>query len=186
MVRSLNLEKALIILSILSFIPLSVDAQKSIKGPLIFNYGDTYTVEDAEYQADFEKSGLKIVFDITAMGSSPEEVSAQINTIARCINMHAQAGISIEDMDITAVFHSNGTYTILNDKSYNERYETNNPHIDLLTQLSDLNVDLYVCGQSLSARKVERGELHPDIKIALSAMTVFADLQMKGYALIKF
>ncbi|NNF33224.1 MAG: DsrE family protein [Saprospiraceae bacterium] len=186
MVRSLRLNKSLLILSILLITPYYIGAQKSIKGPLITDHGDTYTVEDAEYQADFESKGLKIVFDITAMGTSPEVVSAQVNTIARCINMHAHAGLSMEDMDISAVFHSNGTYTILNDESYNERYKTDNPHQELLSQLSDLNVKLYVCGQSLSARKVEREELHPDIKIALSAMTVFADLQMKGYALIKF
>lgn len=186
MVRSLTLNKSLIIFSILLIAPFNVGAQKSIQGPIIFDYGDTYIVDDATYRPDFDKNGFKIVFDITSMGSTPEDISAQVNTIARCINMHAQAGLSIEDMDIAAVFHSNGTYTILNDESYNERYKTDNPHLDLLSRLSELNVNLYVCGQSMSARNVEREELHPDIKIALSAMTVFADLQMKGYALIKF
>ncbi len=178
--------KVLVNLSIVSiFFTLSVCGQDKITGPVIINYGDTYQFNNVEYKPKF-KDGLKLVFDITKMGTNPNELSSQINTIARCINMHAASGIELEEMDIYAVFHSEGTFTLFNKDIYSNHYAANNPHYDLLSELSDVGVKLIVCGQSLGARNVRPAEIHPKVKIALSAMTVLADLQMQGYALIKF
>ena len=185
MYRSQGTQKKFGIMVILIFALFTfLSGQDEIKGPVIQEFGATYDVPDATYDYDYSR-GMKVVFDITSMGNKPTEVSSQINTIARCINMHAHDGVDIASMDIYAVFHSNGTYTILNDGAYEERYGTSNPHNKLLDALHQAGVKLYVCGQSLSARKVPREDLHPAIEISLSAMTIFMDLQIKGYAMMK-
>ena len=174
------------VLFLIAFIMgISCYGQDIVKGPIIVGYGDTYKVDNATYQPDFA-NGLKIVFDITKMGATPQQLSAQINTIARCINMHASNGVDIDDMDIYAVFHSEGTYTLYDQNAYLQKYKVDNPHYELIERLDEVGVKMYVCGQSLAARGVKSEDLHPKINIALSAMTILTDLQMKGYGLIKF
>jgi len=159
--------------------------QDKVKGPVIVDYGDTFSIPSPDLIWSVEED-LNLIFDITAMNENTALVSAQINTLARCINMHANTGLSKEKMNIVAVFHSTGTYSVINDKSYRTRYGSSNPNSGLLKILSDLGVELYVCGQSLYSRDVDPEHLHPSIKIALSAMTVLAKYQSKGYSVIKF
>ena len=174
------------VLFLISFIVgVSCYAQDIVEGPIVLGYGDTYQVKNATFQPDFT-NGLKIVFDITKMGAKPQDLSSQINTIARCINMHASNGVDIDDMDIYAVFHSEGTYTLYDQDAYRQKYKVSNPHYALIERLAEVGVKMYVCGQSLAARNVNSEEIHPRVNIALSAMTVLTDLQMKGYGLIKF
>lgn len=159
-------------------------SQKEIEGPVIMEYGQTYEILNPDVALNINDP-IKIIFDITGMSGDPQEVSAQINTIARCINMHVHAGMKPEDIHLSAVFHSGGTYSILKHEAYNKRFDTKNPNKALIDKLAELNINLYVCGQSLYSRGVAVMDLNENIKVALSAMTVLARHQMDGYALIK-
>lgn len=173
-------------MAIISFYLFTVqlDAQKKIDGPAIMEYGQTFEISNLDVELNTQKP-LKIIFDITGMNEDPKKVSAQINTIARCINMHIHAGMKPEDIHLSAVFHSGGTYSILKDEAYAKRFMADNPNLPLIEKLAELNVNLYVCGQSLYSRGVMPEDLDENIKVALSAMTVLTTHQMEGYALVK-
>jgi intracellular sulfur oxidation DsrE/DsrF family protein len=158
--------------------------QKKIEGPVVMEYGQTFEISNPDVVLNINEP-IKIIFDITGMSEDPLEVSAQINTIARCINMHVHAGMKPEDIHLSAVFHSGGTYSILKNEAYSRRFGTDNPNLALIDQLADLNVNLYVCGQSLYSRGVAISDLNENIKVALSAMTVLSRHQMDGFGLIK-
>ena len=61
-----------------------------------------------------------------------------------------------------------------------------NPNRDLIKTLSNIGVDVFLCGQSMSSMGYSKEDLLPEVKVALSAMTVLTVYQMNNYALIKF
>ena len=52
--------------------------------------------------------------------------------------------------------------------------------------LSDHNVQMYVCGQSVAYSGISKIDILPEIKLAMSAMSVLTVYQSQGYSLIKF
>ena len=159
--------------------------QNNLQGPILKDFGNTYSIESPDLLLD--TNGVhKVVFDLTGQSADVDKVNSSINTIARFINMHVNTGIKMENLHIAAVFHSNATYSILDNTAYQEKYSSVNPNENLIKELNKLGVELFVCGQSLHARKVDRNSVLAEIKVALSAMTVLINYQAKGYSLISF
>jgi intracellular sulfur oxidation DsrE/DsrF family protein len=75
---------------------------------------------------------------------------------------------------------------LLDDASYNKRYKQSNPNTQLLKQLGDAGVTIYLCGQSAAYMKLGADEMNPTVTMALSAMTAHVRLQSEGYTLIPF
>jgi Uncharacterized conserved protein len=56
----------------------------------------------------------------------------------------------------------------------------------LLDRLAEQGVRFYVCGQALAEHGLGPEAGHPQVGIALSAMTAVADCQLRGYALLSY
>jgi intracellular sulfur oxidation DsrE/DsrF family protein len=56
----------------------------------------------------------------------------------------------------------------------------------LYQELQQAGIKMFVCGQSLIARKVDQLKMVPEVKIATSALTTLTTYQLKGYALLRF
>ncbi len=162
-------------------------AQKSVRqnGPIIENYGQVFRVDDPDYELDTTKT-YQVVFDIMGSPDDRSALNARINTMARFLNMHAQAGVPKKQLKVACVFHNLATTDVLNDDAYRSRYQTSNPNLGLLNALDSAGVEIYICGQSIHARGVDRSELADPVRVALSAMTILIDYQAKGYELVKF
>jgi len=171
---------------LMSFVVPSI-AQESTRqtGPIIDDFGPTFSVENPDFITDTTKV-YKVVFDIHNTPDDPTKVNPMLNTLARFLNMHAQAGVPLENMKVAGVFHNKATHDILGDVGYEAKYGVKNPNIALLTALEEAGANLYICGQSIGARGVDRTQIHDSIGVALSAMTVILSLQSDGYQLIKF
>ena len=89
-------------------------------------------------------------------------------------------------MKVAGVFHNKATHDILVDEGYEAKYGVKNPNLALLTALDKAGANLYICGQSVGARGVDRTQIHDSVGVALSAMTVILSLENEGYQLIKF
>ena len=100
--------------------------------------------------------------------------------------MHAGAGVPIEQLHIAGVVHNKATHDVLDNVGYREKYGVDNPNLPLLVALEEAGVAVYICGQSISARGVDRTEIHKSVGVGLSAMTIILSLQSDGYQLIKF
>jgi intracellular sulfur oxidation DsrE/DsrF family protein len=176
----------ILLLTIITFaITKDLFAQQRQGGPVIEGYGEVFTVPNPEFKTDSDKV-YKVVFDIYNTPEDPTLVNPQLNTLARFLNMHAQAGVPLENLKVAAVFHNKASHDVLNNKGYKERYGTDNPNEPLLKALGEAGADIYICGQSVYARGVDREQLAAPVQVALSAMTVILSLQAEGYTLIKF
>ena len=154
-------------------------------GPVISDFGATFSVENPDFITDTTKV-YKVVFDIHGTPDDPTKVNPMLNTLARFLNMHAQAGVPLKNMKVAGVFHNIATHDILVDEGYEAKYGVKNPNLALLTALDKAGANLYICGQSVGARGVDRTQIHDSVGVALSAMTVILSLESEGYQLIKF
>jgi len=165
---------------------LSVSWSQSKKaGPIIVGFGEVWSIENPDYKTD-TKSPLKVVFDIMNSPESPQELNKSIETAARFLNMHAQAGVAPANLKAVLVVHNKASKDITTNTAYQNRYGINNPNESLIKALLDAEVDIIFCGQSSAARGISKEDTIEGVQLGLSAMTALIQLQNEGYKLIKF
>jgi intracellular sulfur oxidation DsrE/DsrF family protein len=150
---------------------------------LIQGYGDFKPVPNLSFKTPKK---LKAVFDVYTSNDNTEELNRGINTVARYINMHIDAGVELKNIKAAIVFHGAAGKDILNNKAYNKRYITDNPNTELLNKLHDAGVQIIACGQTVEFRNYQRDEVLDFVDISLSAITALISLQTQGYQLITF
>lgn len=147
--------------------------------PLIKGYGAVAVQPDV---AEQPRKGAKIVFDITA-DAKPEEVHKSLESVARYLNLNAQAGHAASDVRLAMVVHGGATKTALNDTAYGAKTgAATNPNLALVRELKKHGVEVYVCGQSLARNKFPLADVASEFTVAASAMTVNVNKQLDGYA----
>jgi intracellular sulfur oxidation DsrE/DsrF family protein len=104
-------------------------------------------------------------------------------------DMHALASDYAGDHtqgQIVAVFHGDAAYLVLNDESYNAKYnaQTGNPYAKLLTALMQQGVQIELCGATAKANHWGNANLLPGVKVNTDAMARVTQLEQQGYTLI--
>lgn len=149
--------------------------------PQIAGYGTVVPMPNA---AEPPRRGMKIVFDITSDGK-PEEVNKGLESVARYLNLNAQAGNKASEVQLALVLHGPATKAALNDTAYASRTEAKqNPNLALVRELRKHGVEVFVCGQALARHKYAASEVAAEFTTAVSAMTVNANKQHDGYSYI--
>lgn len=154
-------------------------------GPVVERFGAAYAVDEPDFPTPVDRV-YKVVFDVKKAPEDPSAVDPGIETLARFLNMHAQAGVPAENMKLALVLHSTSGRAALSDDAYRARHGVANPNLPLLKDLRKAGVEIYLCGQTAAYRGFARDELAEPVKLALSAMTVLVTLQEDGYQLIAF
>jgi intracellular sulfur oxidation DsrE/DsrF family protein len=166
---------------ILAFIVLSSQCMiaQDWETPIINGYGKIKNFTDVAIQPD---SSLKynLVFDVKD-DREMDGVNIGLWKIARVINMLGSSNIPSSEVSIIAAIHGGATFASLNDTKYEEKYGKANPNAELLKLLKEYGVELYVCAQATAARGITAEDLNTNTQLALSAMTVLANYQLKGY-----
>jgi len=162
----------------------SLAAQRSA-GPIIEPFGAVHKVENPDFKLDVNQT-YKVVFDIAKSPDQPGQINPQLNTLARFLNMHAQAGVPTKNLKVACAIHNMASKDALTNEAYRERYGMDNPNLPLLKALEEAGAEIYICGQSIHSRKIDRAELASPIKVALSAMTILISKQNEGFRLIAF
>ncbi|MEN8125585.1 MAG: DsrE family protein [Bacteroidota bacterium] len=167
-------------------ITFSVSSQvKTIKGPVFKDFGNVYKIKNPDLLLEKNKI-YKVIFDVYTDVDDINEINPSINTVARFINMHAQNGVKLKDMEIVLVLHGKAIKNALNDGSFKKKYKISNPNAKLLTALKKADVKTYVCAQSLIHKGYHKNDLSNDVELSLSALTALVYYQDKGYQLITF
>ncbi len=148
-------------------------------------FGKTHPIENPEYQTNIDEI-YKVVFDVSKAPEDPAQRNKWIETVARFINMHLDAGKPAGTLQAVLVLHGNASYGLLKNVHYKEKYGVDNPNIGLLEALESSGVPIYLCGQTSVARNLSEDRRIPQATLALSAMTVLLQLQNEGYHLINF
>jgi len=164
-------------------VPFLIFSQK--KGPIVTEYGSVYEVTTPDFKTDL-KSELKAVFDVGRTFKDHTKVNPLINTAARYLNMHVNAGVSFEKLKVAIVIHGSAADDILNNSSYKIKYGVNNPNLSLITALAKKGVAIILCGQTAAHRGITKEDVASEVQFALSAMTALVQLQNKNYRLINF
>lgn len=154
-------------------------------GPVFDEIGATYDLKNADFVPD-STAILKAIFDIDYLPKDPLSSNSLISSLHRYLNMHVKNGVPEANISLAFVLHGDSTKDALTNEAYLKRYGIKNPNTNLITTLSAHGVEMYICGQSASYSGISKSELLPEIKMALSAMTVLTIYQSNGYSLIKF
>ncbi|MEO6432740.1 MAG: DsrE family protein [Sphingomicrobium sp.] len=170
-----------IILSIvLSASPALANPANFSRGPIITEAGGV-----AKVAADVPlPAGKDWKMDFDVPTATPGKLNPRIDAAARFINMLAASGVPMANIHAAIVVRANGLLDLLDAQNYGRETDGQvNPNTALLLQLIAKGVPVYVCGQSAELLDIKKSEMIPGVKMALSAMTVHADLQGRGYVI---
>ncbi len=153
-------------------------------GPIIKGFGKVADVDsDVEIPEGFE---FKIRFDV-GRKASVGAINSSFDSVARLINLHARAGVPIENMDIAIVVHGSAALDLGNKQFYSARNAgKENGSATAIATLQKHNVTFYLCGQSAAYQEVTKNDLLDGVKLGWSAMTIHAILDKQGYSLNPF
>jgi intracellular sulfur oxidation DsrE/DsrF family protein len=160
-------------------------AAQATYGPVLEDFGPVYYNGPVDLVTPLDRD-YKGLFEVADAPDEPDARSAAIETAARFLNMHAQAGVPRERLGAAVVLHGAAARYALSNAAYRERYEVDNPNLPLIDALRSVGARIVICGQSAAARGYAKEELAAPVELALSAMTAVKVLQDEGYQIVSF
>jgi len=173
-----NIYSVFILMLVLSHCSHAVESKRLIQG-----YGQFKQVKEPDIKTPKK---LKVVFDVYTSNDDESAVNKGLNTVARFLNMHFDAGVKPQNMQVAVIIHGAAGKDILNHSAYNDRFLIDNPNAELLELLHKNKVQIIICGQTAEFRNYKRDEILDFVDVSLSAITALVKLQTKGYQLINF
>ena len=159
-------------------------------GKVIKEYGKIAKLQGIETLP--KNTSFKVSFDV-AKQAPMGELNRSLDSVARFINMHADAGVPLAQINLAVVIHGGAVKDMTGEKFYQSQGEStdqqklsSNANAALIAALRDQGVQFYLCGQSAAYHGVKTKDLLPGVKMSLSAMTAHALLQQQGYTLNPF
>jgi intracellular sulfur oxidation DsrE/DsrF family protein len=104
--------------------------------------------------------------------------------VARFLNLAKLDKVPAENLKLVAVIQGPATPSVLTQEAYQARFNRTNDNLALIAALKKAGVQIMVCGQALTGHEFSPGQVYGDVTIAVSALTVLAEYQLDGYALI--
>lgn len=153
--------------------------------PVIKNYGGIFEIPDAVEKPD-PSLNYNIVIEVERASDRPDSINWAMYNVTRLINLHVMGGVPKEKLNVVLAIHGSAAFTVMNNDDYKAKYRVNNPNLKLYQELEQAGVKIFVCGQSLIARNINKSNMVPEVKIATSMLTTLTTYQLKGYALLKF
>lgn len=150
-------------------------------GPVFAQFGDIATIDS---QMPIPKGTVfKVAFDVSD-AAKPGELNRAIDSAARFINMHVEAGVPLADIHVAIVVHGGAADDLLTPAAYAGRKAgAVNASAPEITALIGKGVQVWLCGQTAVGKGIAASDLLPGVKLSLSAMTAHALLQQAGYTL---
>lgn len=127
-----------------------------------------------------------IVIEVERESEKPDTINWALNNVARLLNLHSVGGVPSANMNVVLAIHGGATYTTMNNEQYRAKYKVDNPNLKLYQELQAAGVKMFVCGQSIINRKVDRSRIVPEVKPAVSMLTTLTTFQLRGYAYLRF
>lgn len=173
-------------LLIFTLLAVSVSAfSQSRINPVIKSYGGIFDIPYAEEKPD-PTLDYKIIIEIATASDKPDSTNWALYNVARLINLHVMGGVPKEKLHVVLAIHGGAAFSVMNNEAYKAKYGVDNPTLKLFKELDQAGVKMFVCGQSILARNIDRFKMVPEVKVASSMLTTMTTYQLKGYAALKF
>ncbi|MCK5401472.1 MAG: DsrE family protein [Flavobacteriaceae bacterium] len=156
-----------------------------VNGEIIKGFGEFFTVENPDIKTDTAAT-FKVIFDVSKTSEDKSDPNKYIVTAARFLNIHADQGMHKDQLKAALTIHASAWQDVLNNKEYKEKFGVDNPNLKLIEALNTAGVDIILCGQTAVYRGLNKDNVVPSVKFALSAMTALIQYQNNGYQFIKF
>lgn len=179
------LRSYLVIAVLLSATTSLIAQNERIEGTIVKDFGATFKVDNPDIKTNTTGT-FKIILDVSQSSADKSVMNKYIETAARFLNMHASEGMHPNQLKVAMTVHAGAWQDILTNEAYKERFGVDNPNVALIDQLTAAGADIIVCGQTASFRGIEKKDINPNVKMALSAMTALIQYQNQGYTFIKF
>lgn len=153
--------------------------------PVIKNYGGIFDIPYAEEKPDASLD-YKIIIEIATASDQPDSTNLALYNVARLIKLHVMGGVPKEKLHVVLAIHGGAAFSVMNNEAYKAKYGVDNPTLKLFKELDQAGVKMFVCGQSIIARNIDRFTMVPEVKVATSMLTTMTTYQLKGYAALKF
>lgn len=153
-------------------------------GSVITDFGPVATVEGREPLP--ASATFSVAFDV-AEAAKPGAINRTLESAARFINMHAEAGIPRNAVRVAVVVHGPASFDLTNAATYAKKHDgAVNANLAAIAALIANGAEIHLCGQSAVGQGIKAGDFAPGVKLQLSAMTAHALLQQQGYTLNPF
>ena len=143
---------------------LATSQENHTEGKIIKDFGQSFSVENPDIKTDIS-ADHKIIFDVTQSSEDKSVTNKYIETAARFLNMHANAGMKAEQLHVAMTIHGGAWQDVLTNDAYKEKFGVDNPNLQLINQLTDAGVDVILCGQTAGARGLNKANTNPNVKL---------------------
>lgn len=127
-----------------------------------------------------------VIIEVERESEKPDTINWALNNVARYLNLLSVGGVPASQVNVVLAIHGGAAYTAMNNEQYKAKYKKDNPNLKLYQELQAAGVKMFICGQSIVNRKIDRTRMVPEVKPALSMLTTVTTYQLKGYAYLKF
>ena len=132
------------------------------------------------------RENLRIVYQVTD-DAQHEGVNKGLFYARKLINTYQSHGITAEQVHLHLVYHGTGIAAVVNDDARKRLgSEASNPNGEILAELIKRGVQIELCENTMQQKGVKPTELMPGVRLVVGAFPRLIDLQLKGYAYIKF
>ncbi len=133
------------------------------------------------------KGPIKVVYQVSE-DKWKDGVGKAFLYLKKLRGFYEQQGIDESNLDIRAVVHGDASFHVLTDEAYNrvKGVDTGNPNTQLLSELKMLGVHVELCDSRRQREGWSKSDIHPNVLLVRAAYARMIDLQLQGYAYIKF
>lgn len=130
---------------------------------------------------------IRVVYQISK-DEWKDDVGKGLLYLKKLRTYYGKKGIDPKRLDIHAVFHGSASTHLLTDEAYNrvKGVKTGNPNTQLIAELAKQGVHIELCDSRRREEGWKKSDIHSDVDFAEAAYARLIDLQLQGYAYIRF
>jgi intracellular sulfur oxidation DsrE/DsrF family protein len=132
------------------------------------------------------RENLRIVYQVTD-DVAHDGVNKGLFYARKLINTYDKHGIAAGQVHLHLVYHGTGIAAVVNDAARKRLgVDAPNTNADILAELIRRGVQVELCENTMQQKGVKPAELMPGVKLVVGAYPRLIDLQLQGFAYIKF
>lgn len=134
-----------------------------------------------------QRSGIKVVYQIKT-DEWKEGVGSGLHYVEKLMKAYEKMDIGTGQIEVHAVLHGNAGYWLLTDAAYRNETgkDADNPNRAVVERLLKQGVQIELCANTMESRGWNDADVMEGVAIVAGAYPRIIDLQLQGFAYIRF